>query len=101
MNKKIKDELSEMDIIQDRKDDLPYSSINRVCNRVMAIEAFNIMTSVSNKMESRLGAEFSVRSTIAFMMTVLTSHFIRATPSLFHSKQSDVKKILFIFFYLN
>lgn len=46
----------------------------------------NIQFRVSNKTESRLAAEFSTRSTISFLVAVLSSHFIRATPSKGHKK---------------
>ena len=66
--------------------------MTHICNRVMALPQFNIMNTVSNKTESRSAAEFSVRSTISYMMVVATQHFINAKPSVFHSKHADIKK---------
>ena len=57
VNKCIKEDVLQMGTIQKRKDDIPISSMSRICNRVMAIEKFNIMNNVSNKTESRSSAE--------------------------------------------
>ena len=92
VNTCVQTDVLERGSIQQRKDDLPTTSMSRICNRVMAIENFNIMSKVSNKTESRAAAEFSVRSTISYMMVVVTQHFINATPSVFHSKHADIKK---------
>jgi hypothetical protein len=45
-----------------------------------------LIPSVANKTESRVAAEFSTRSTISFLLAVLSSHFIRAKPSIGHKK---------------
>ena len=73
-------------------DSLPVSSMDRVVNRVMGLHKFNIMNTVSNKTQSRSAAEFSIRSAIAYMMVVLSSHFINAPPSPYHSKHDDITK---------
>jgi hypothetical protein len=92
INTCIKRDVSEKNIIQQRKDNLPTTSISRICNRVMARKNFNIHAKVSNKTESRATAEYSVRSTISYMLVVVTQHFINAKPSKFHSKHANVKK---------
>ena len=66
--------------------------MTRIVNEVMALPKFNTMDSVSNKTESRAAAKFSVRSTVSYMMVVLTTHFINAKPSIFHSKHKDIIK---------
>ena len=73
-------------------DSLPVSSMSRVVNRVMGLHKFNIMNTVSNKTQSRSAAEFSIRSAIAYMMVVLSSHFINAPPSTYHTRHEDITK---------
>jgi hypothetical protein len=92
INSYIKDDVLVSRKLTQRKDDIPSSSMLRICNRVMALPEFKIMKSVSNKTESRSTAEYSVRSTISYMMVVATQHFINAKPSVFHSKHSEIKK---------
>ena len=48
------------------------------------------MNSVSNKTESHAAAEFSIRSTICYLMVVLTTHFIRAKPTKYHHQLKDL-----------
>ena len=93
INEKVKsDWLDDCCGVRHKKIDLPDTSMNRIVNKVMALKAFNIMNNVSNKTQSRTAAEFSVRSTVAYMMVVLTTHFVNAEPSLFHSKHKDITK---------
>ena len=88
----INKEISEKPGIQLKKHHIPQASMSRTVNRVMALQSFNVMDNVSNKTESRTAAEFSVRSTIAYMMVVLSTHFINAPPSEFHCRHKDIKK---------
>ena len=92
INKKVKTDWLDCDTVRQKKDDLPSTSMNRMVNKVMALKAFNILTNVSNKTKSRTAAEFSVRSTVSYMMVVLTTHFVNAKPSLFHSRHKEVTK---------
>ena len=92
VNTIVKDDWNNNPNKKNKRDDLPVTSMSRIVNRVMALEKFNIMNKVSNKTQSRCAAEFSVRSTIAYMMTVVTTHFINAKPSIFHSKHNEIKK---------
>ena len=89
---KLKQDWLDFDGYRHRKDTVPATSMNRIVNRVMALEEFNIFNSVSNKTESRAAAEFSVRSTVSYMLVVVTTHFINAKPSIFHSKHKELTK---------
>jgi hypothetical protein len=73
---KVKQDWLDFDGYRHRKDTIPSTSLNRIVNRVMALEEFNILHSVSNKTESRAAAEFSVRSSVSYMLVVVTTHFI-------------------------
>ena len=92
INEKVKSDWLDYNNIRAKKVDLPVTSMNRIVNKVMALKAFNILNNVSNKTQSRYAAEYSVRSTIAYMMVVLTTHFVNAKPSIFHSKHKEISK---------
>ena len=64
--------------------------MNRYIHRIMSHPTLNIQTVVSNKTESRSSAEWSVRSTISYLMVVLSTHFVHAEPSSFHPKRSTL-----------
>ena len=89
---KIIEELDTLPGIHVKKDHVPSTSMQRTVDKVMALHKFNIMDTVSNKTESRSAAEFSIRSTISYMMVVLSAHFINAPPSEFHTKHKDIQK---------
>ena len=60
--------------------EIPSSTMKRYIGAVTAEEDLNIHTCVSNKSESRSIAEYSIRSTITYLMVVLTTHLFRAEP---------------------
>ena len=93
VNKSAKEESDIRSGSKRKFESLPISSMNRVVNRVMGLHKFNIMNKVSNKTQSHSAAEFSVHSTIAYLLVVLSSHFINAPPSTFHYKQSEIIKL--------
>ena len=74
----------------ERKKYIPDTTMNKYVKNIMSIYDFNVQEKVSNKTESRSTAEFSVRSTIAYMMVVLTTHFTNAPLSKFHSRLKDL-----------
>ena len=71
---------------------VPETTLRRYVNEVITELDFNMFTSVSNKTESRAVAEYSIRSTISFLLVVLTTHFIRATPTKFHKPRKEMEK---------
>ena len=96
----LKNELS-VSIISEREkatgnkythDVVPETTLRRYVNEVITEIDFNIFGSVSNKTESRSVAEFSIRSTISFLLVLLTSHFIRAVPTKFHKPKKEMEK---------
>ena len=88
----MKNDFLELEGFNKKKETVPDTSMTRIVNEVMALKKFNIMGSVSNKTESRAASEYSVRSTVSYMMVVLTTHFINAKPSVFHSKHKEITK---------
>ena len=74
-----------------KRESIPETTMNRYVKGIMSIYEYNIQERVSNKTESRSAAEFSVRSTISYMMVVLTTHFINAPPSKFHTKVKELE----------
>ena len=54
--------------------------MKRYIGAVTAEEDLIFHTCVSNKSESRSIAEYSIRSTITYLMVVLTTHLFRAEP---------------------
>ena len=69
---------------------VPTSTMNRYVHMIMSNPVFNIQSVVSNKTESRSAAEWSIRSTISYLMVVLATHFVRAEPSAFHPKMNSL-----------
>ena len=59
---------------------IPLETMQRYVNSITASEEFNIHRSVATKTESRAIAEFSIRSTITYLLVVMTTHFFRADP---------------------
>lgn len=82
--------LAKENTYMERKKYIPDTTMNRYVKNIMSIYDFNVQEKVSNKTESRSTAEFSVRSTIAYMMVVLTTHFINAPLSKFHTCLKDL-----------
>ena len=54
---------------------VPEATLRKYVNEVVMLPDFNVMNRVSNKTEARYTAEYSIRSTICFLMIVLTTHF--------------------------
>ena len=75
-----------------KHDTVPETTLRRYVNDVISHFDFNIFTSVSNKTESRYVSEFSIRSTISFLLVVLTTHFIRGVPTVFHKSKKELEK---------
>ena len=71
---------------------IPESTLRKYINDVHTLHAFNYHTSVLNKTESRFASEFSIRSTISFMLVVLSTHYINAEPSIYHKPVSELEK---------
>ena len=69
---------------------VPETTMRKYVNKIQSIPELNIMQSVSNKTESRAAAEFSIRSTICYLLVVLTTHFIRAKPTKYHRQHKDL-----------
>jgi hypothetical protein len=70
---------------------IPEPTLRKYINRVMGQKVLNIFKKVSNKTESRAAAELSIRSTVSYLMTVLTTHFINASPSKWHKSAKECK----------
>ena len=96
----LKKTLSEK-IIKDREkstgdkykhDLVPESTLRHYVNEVISLYDFNMFNSVSNKTESRSVTEFSIRSTVSFLLVVLTNHFVRGIPTLFHKPKKEMEK---------
>ena len=67
---------------------LPCYTINSMISTIKAQCLFNIYNNVGNKTESRAIAEWSLRSTLAYTMTVITNHFIPSnSPTYLHPKK--------------
>ena len=73
-----------------RHQTIPGSTMRRYIHRIMSHPTLNLQKSVSNKTESHSSAEWSIRSTISYLCVVLSTHYIHAEPSLFHSKKSSL-----------
>ena len=77
-----------------KKQGLPYVSkisLLKYAQRIMTQKVFNILASISNKTESRHTAEWSIRSTICFVMAVAVLHFIPfIKPTEYHMKKKDI-----------
>jgi hypothetical protein len=71
---------------------IPYSTLRRYVDMVVGVPEFNMMKKVSNKTESRHSAEWSVRSTISYLMVVLCTHYINAEPTKYHKPFSELMK---------
>ena len=71
---------------------IPELTLRKYINTIQSVPEMNVMNSVSNKTESKAAAEFSIRSTICYLLVVLTTHFIRAKPTKFHRQQKDLLK---------
>ena len=78
-----------------KHDTVPESTLQRYVNEVISLYDFNMFNTVANKTESRSVAEFSIRSTISFLLVVLTTHFVRGKPTVFHKPTKECEKIVF------
>ena len=94
ITKEIKNNWSVHHDVRYRYNIVPTSTMNRYVHKIMCHPSFNIQTAVSNKTESRSSAEWSVRSTVSYLMVVLATHFVRAEPSPFHPKQNSLDPIV-------
>lgn len=66
-------------------------TLNVYVSLIKAQSIFNLYKSVGNKTESRHTAEWSIRSTIAYMMVVAATHFLPGvTPTKYHPKKKDL-----------
>jgi hypothetical protein len=75
------------------KGSIPDTTICRYVDSVVGIPKFNMMNTVSNKTESHRAAEWSIRSTISYILVVLTStHYINAKPSKYHKPFKELSK---------
>ena len=88
--KEIKKNWSENHASRYKHDQIPETTMKRYIHRIMSHPSFNIQTSVSNKTESRSSAEWSIRSTISYLVVVLATHFVYAEPSQFHPKLTSL-----------
>ena len=60
-------------------------------NKVKSQCVFNLYNNVNNKSESRITAEWSIRSTLAYTLIVAVNHFIPLSqPSIYNPKKSDL-----------
>ena len=51
---------------------------------------FNIYESLVGKTETRMIAEYSMWSTINYLMTIAMSYFVEAIPTKHHSKKHEL-----------
>lgn len=66
------------------------SNLNHFVNTIKAQCIFNVYGTVANKTESRMVAEWSLRSTLAYGMIVASNHFIpNIEPTIYHPKKKD------------
>ena len=72
---------------------IPENTLNLYASVVKAQGVFNVHNSISNKTESRVCAEWSLRSTISYTMAVIVTHFIPdVTPSPFHPIRKELPR---------
>ena len=90
VTKEIKKNWSEHHSSRYKYDQIPTTTMSRYIHRIMSHPSFNIQTTVSNKTESRSSAEWSIRSTISYLVVVLATHFVYAEPSQFHPKLNSI-----------
>ena len=69
------------------------NTINIYVSMIKAQDVFNIHGSIGNKTKSRAVAEWSIRSTISFLMTVGVSHFLPdINPTVYHPKKKNLSE---------
>ena len=69
------------------------NTLNAYTSIIKSQSIFNIHGSVSNKTQARAAAEWSLRSTISYAMSVACTHFILdIQPTQFHPKMKDLSK---------
>lgn len=67
------------------------NTLNHFVNTIKAQFIFNVYETVGNKTESRMVAEWSLRSTLAYAMVVASNHFIpNIEPTIYHPKKKDL-----------
>ena len=66
-------------------------TLHKYASRIMAEKVFNIFSSIISKTESRVAAEWSIRSTIAYAMVVAVTHFLPfIQPTEYHRKKKEI-----------
>lgn len=70
---------------------IPTNRLTEYASIIKSQSIFNVHSSIENKTETRVTAEWSQRSTIAYSMTMAATHFVADTePSKFHLKSKDM-----------
>ena len=70
---------------------IPVNTLTQYASVIKAQSIFNVHSSIENKTEARVAAEWSQRSTISYGMTVAATHYIAdAEPSKYHPKTKDI-----------
>ena len=73
--------------------DVPECTLNYYASIIKSQSVFNLYNDVGNKTESRATAEWSIRSTICYLMAVACNHFIPcAEQPIFHTKVRALRK---------
>ena len=73
--------------------DVTINTLNAYTSIIKSQSIFNIHSSVSNKTQARAAAEWSLRSTISYAMTVACTHFLPdIQPTEFHPKMKDLSE---------
>ena len=68
---------------------VPIDTLNTYASIIYAQDVFNLERYLQPKTESRAAAEWSIRSTISYIMTVAVTHFIALSkPSPYHPKKN-------------
>ena len=66
-------------------------TLNNFVNTFKAQCVFNVLETVGNKTESRMIAEWSLRSTLAYTVVVASNHFIpNIQPTIYHPRKKDL-----------
>ena len=71
---------------------VPETTMCHNINDVFSKFDFNMLNTVSNKSQSRVVADHSVRSTVSYILAVLTTHYIHAVPTEFHLLKKELDK---------
>ena len=90
--KRIKNDWSDDNPFKEKKSLISPQTVTRYAKNMMAIRDLNNFEYVSNKTSSRAVSEMSVRSTIAYLLVVATTHFVNAPPSKHHTAHKHITK---------